>query len=186
MYLGHMSLVIVLIFMIKKKYVIIIYMNNSTNEPYVSHVPMRITNTFGNDVEIQTNSSDVIKSNLKKDLYDIVMPNLKTEIATLLKEEKILMKTSSICEILKYVLLCSVPVLAMSAPQFPIYYSLLSYTAGAISVFSMGVERFGKVASQMSKVKGMKVKEILKTYHVSYLTEDKNVISFEDIKSPNI
>ena len=164
----------------------ILYMNISVNEPYNVNVPqLRFGSTFA-DADVQTNSSDVIKSNLKKDLYDIVMPNLKKEIETLLKEEKILMKASSICEILKYVLLISVPVLSMSAPQFPAYYSLLSYSAGAISIFSMGLERFSKASSVMSKLKGAKVKEILKQYHVSYLKEDQTVINFEECKSPNV
>ena len=155
-------------------------------EPYEINVPQQNINngTSFYEAETQTTSSEREKNNLRKDIYDIVFPNLKKDIADLLKEEKILVKVSNICEIIKYVMLISVPILALSAPQFQEYNSLLSYLSGGVSIFAIGVERFGKVASVMSKQKSQKVKDILKNLNVSYIKEDLTIIAGDDVTSP--
>lgn len=146
-----------------------------SREPYDTPLPPLKNSTF--DIDTQTNTSDIERKGIKKDIYDIIFPNIKKEIEELLYEEKVLAKTANICEILKYVLLMSVPILALSAPQFTAYYALLSYLSGGVSIFAIGLERFAKVADIMSKAKSKKVKDILKGLNISYVKEDLSVIN---------
>lgn len=129
----------------------------------------------------QTDCSDDIR---KKDLYNnIILPNIKDNLKSLMADEKLYAKISNVCDIGKYLLLIAVPILALSAPQFIAYYALLSYLSGALSIGAIGLERTSKNFAQLSKAKSIKIREIMTNFHIPVQKTDM-ANSIDDINTP--
>lgn len=126
---------------------------------------------------VGTQSNSTLKRDTKRSIYELLYGEQKKLIETLLFEEKTLTKTALIVTILRHVLLISVPILSLSAPQFIAYQNIFNYTAGACSMLCIGFERFAKIATQTAKQKTDKINEILKTYNICYIGDDMTVLS---------
>lgn len=129
------------------------------------------------DNRSQGSINTTIKKDTKKSIYEILYGEQKKLIETLLFEEKVLTKTALIVTILRHILLISVPILSLSAPQFIVYQNIFNYTAGACSMLCIGLERFAKIASITAKSKNLKINEILKLYNLTYIGDDMTILS---------
>lgn len=150
-------------------------MNRSSNEP--------LTINVNNLERVESMSQTDTEYNRRKDIFNSIIPNIKDEIKDLIKDEKFYARFSGFCDIVKYILLLSVPIFALSSGQFKDYSEILSYISGACSIGAIGLERTSKNLNNISKMKNRKVNQILDSFGVKYNKTDI-ICSEEGLISP--